>query len=323
MYHAESPLLRSAPAPLYLLSRLVADAGYKVVVTGEGADEVLAGYDIFREGRLREFWLRDPASTVRDQAVSLLYPWLVRSPGAAPAFARQFFGKDLDPDDLALSHRPRWSSTSALKHMLTPDARAAGADPSVSCSPACPPTPTRGTRSPAPSGSSRPPFCRATSWPSQGDRMLMANSVEGRFPFLDRDVVEFAMALPARHKLLGLDEKHILKRAFADVVPDADPRSDRSSRTEPRTRRRSSAAARSRLAGRDRLAGAQCATRASSSRAWSKRSSPSARRTEGVRMSNTDNMRILAVISTQLLHRQFVVDGGGQASRGRRHLPNR
>ena len=59
---------------------------------------------------------------------------------------------------------------------------------------------------------------------SQGDRMLMANSVEGRFPFLDRDVVEFAMALPARHKLLGLDEKHILKRAFADVVPEADSR---------------------------------------------------------------------------------------------------
>ena len=55
---------------------------------------------------------------------------------------------------------------------------------------------------------------------SQGDRMLMANSVEGRFPFLDPDVVEFANALPARHKLFGLDEKYLLKRAFADLVPD-------------------------------------------------------------------------------------------------------
>ena len=50
--------------------------------------------------------------------------------------------------------------------------------------------------------------------------MLMANSVEGRFPFLDRDVVEFANGLPARHKLFGLDEKHLLKRAFADLVPE-------------------------------------------------------------------------------------------------------
>ena len=55
---------------------------------------------------------------------------------------------------------------------------------------------------------------------SQGDRMLMANSVEGRFPFLDRDVVDFANALPARHKLFGLEEKYLLKRAFADLVPD-------------------------------------------------------------------------------------------------------
>src|SRR5699024_4226332 len=54
---------------------------------------------------------------------------------------------------------------------------------------------------------------------SQGDRMLMASSVEGRFPFLDAHVVELAGRLPSRHKLLGLDEKHILKRAFADLLP--------------------------------------------------------------------------------------------------------
>jgi len=54
---------------------------------------------------------------------------------------------------------------------------------------------------------------------SQGDRMLMANSVEGRFPFLDPNVARVAARMPARHKLRGLDEKHVLKRAFADIVP--------------------------------------------------------------------------------------------------------
>jgi asparagine synthase (glutamine-hydrolysing) len=54
---------------------------------------------------------------------------------------------------------------------------------------------------------------------SQGDRMLMANSVEGRFPFLDNAVMEFCNGLPASYKLCGLDEKHILKRAVRDIVP--------------------------------------------------------------------------------------------------------
>ena len=60
--HAERPLLRTAPAPLYLLSRLVREAGIKVVLTGEGADEMFGGYDLFREGKVRRFWGRQPAS---------------------------------------------------------------------------------------------------------------------------------------------------------------------------------------------------------------------------------------------------------------------
>ena len=62
VWHTESPILRSAPAPMFLLSRLVRSSGYKVVVTGEGADEILGGYDIFREGRVRSFWAADPDS---------------------------------------------------------------------------------------------------------------------------------------------------------------------------------------------------------------------------------------------------------------------
>ena len=41
VWHTEQPILRTAPAPLFLLSKLVRDKGYKVVVTGEGADEIL------------------------------------------------------------------------------------------------------------------------------------------------------------------------------------------------------------------------------------------------------------------------------------------
>ena len=47
----------------------------------------------------------------------------------------------------------------------------------------------------------------------------MANSVEGRFPFLDYRVLELASRLPISCKMLGLKEKHLLKRAFADLLP--------------------------------------------------------------------------------------------------------
>ena len=60
--HTERPVLRTAPAPLFLLSRLVREAGIKVVLTGEGADEMFAGYDLFREAKVRRFWARQPQS---------------------------------------------------------------------------------------------------------------------------------------------------------------------------------------------------------------------------------------------------------------------
>ena len=48
----------------------------------------------------------------------------------------------------------------------------------------------------------------------------MAHGVEGRFPFLDHRLVEFAAALPARLKLRVLNEKYLLKRAARSLVPD-------------------------------------------------------------------------------------------------------
>jgi len=55
-----SAILRTSPAPMYLLSELVRQNHYKVVLTGEGADEFLAGYDIFKEAQVRRFWARRP-----------------------------------------------------------------------------------------------------------------------------------------------------------------------------------------------------------------------------------------------------------------------
>jgi asparagine synthase (glutamine-hydrolysing) len=55
---------------------------------------------------------------------------------------------------------------------------------------------------------------------SQGDRMMMGNSVEGRFPYLDHRVIEFANKLSPDLKIKILNEKFILKKTFQDLLPE-------------------------------------------------------------------------------------------------------
>ncbi|MHB1010721.1 MAG: asparagine synthase (glutamine-hydrolyzing) [Propionibacteriaceae bacterium] len=304
VWHAESPILRAAPAPLFLLSKLVRQSGYKVVVTGEGADEVLGGYDIFRESRVREFWARDPESARRGRAVELLYPWMARNPSQAPAFARAFFGMGLDPSDPAMSHRPRWNSTTPLRSMLTGGLRAElDARPLPDLAETMPPD-----------SASWDPLSRAqwlemtTLLPgyilaSQGDRMLMAHSVEGRFPFLDPNVVDFANALPARHKLCGLDEKFLLKYAFADLIPEE-------IRRRPKQPYRAPDAASFFAPGSpdwpDDVLSASALLAAEIFEPRQVAGLAQKARLHGGRLGHTDNMRVLAVLSTQLIHHQFI-----------------
>lgn len=54
---------------------------------------------------------------------------------------------------------------------------------------------------------------------SQGDRMSMAHAVEGRYPYLDREFIEFAARIPRHLKLHGLKDKYILRQAFSSMIP--------------------------------------------------------------------------------------------------------
>ena len=221
--HAECPVLRTAPAPMFLLSELVRSSGYKVVLTGEGADEMLGGYDIFREAKVRAFWARDPASRARPRLLTRLYPWMTeRSPARRLGFAKAFFGKGLDrPDDPWFSHLPRWESGARLMRLLAGSVleEVEDHDPRRELEPFLP-------RS-----------FREWGWlaraqtlevitilsgyilSSQGDRMLMGNSVEGRFPFLDPELMEFAGSLPPGARIRGLEEKFLLKKAMGSLLP--------------------------------------------------------------------------------------------------------
>jgi asparagine synthase (glutamine-hydrolysing) len=214
--HAETPLLRTAPAPMWQLAGLVRESGYKVVLTGEGADEMLGGYDIFKEAKLRRFWARQPTSTMRPHLLKRLYPWMKQMRAQPLSYLRAFF--HVHDSDLAspfFSHLPRWRLTQQLRTMLSGDVRSSLASHD----------PIDELRARLPQSFAQwDPFAQAqylestTLLPgyilsSQGDRMAMGRSIEGRFPFLDVRVMEFAARLHANVKMKVLDEKHVLKRA--------------------------------------------------------------------------------------------------------------
>ena len=220
--HAERPLLRTAATPMFLLSRLVRDRGIKVVLTGEGADELFGGYDLFREARVRRFWSRVPASELRPLLFDRLYPYLDRGPSGRRTMARAFFGKDLHrAAEPGFGHRPRWRATAAVQRLFAPELRQVMAAASVDTDLLEGLPPAFGRWGPLEQDQYLELRTLLAGYllSAQGDRVLMANSVEGRFPFLDTEVVDSAMRLASRHKLRGLEEKVVLKEIARDLVP--------------------------------------------------------------------------------------------------------
>ncbi len=124
IHFTESPLFRTAPVPMMLLSNKVHDEGYKVVLTGEGSDEVFGGYDIFKEARIREFWSRFPGSECRPNLFKRIYPYLELSKIRSTDYLKRAFGHNLTKTDhLLYAFYTRASTTSAVYDFLVDDIR--------------------------------------------------------------------------------------------------------------------------------------------------------------------------------------------------------
>jgi len=222
VWHGEMPLVRTAPAPLFLLSRLVRNSGIRVVLSGEGADELLGGYDIFKEDRIRRFWARRPDSALRPQLLGRIHAFAAMNGAKDSKLWQSFFRRGLtDVDDPFYAHRIRWNNTAWTLRLLAPDVRAA-ADPARMEADILAHLP-EGWRNW--NALSRAQLVEMDSFltpyllASQGDRVAMANSIEVRYPFLDPDVVDFCNALPPRLKMLGLRDKLPLRRIAKDLLP--------------------------------------------------------------------------------------------------------
>jgi asparagine synthase (glutamine-hydrolysing) len=224
VWHTETPMHRTAPVPLMRLSRLVRDAGLKVVLTGEGADEVFGGYDQFKENKIRRFWARSPGSTWRQRLLDRLEGNVPRTGRRTRAFFYAFYGQGLhETNRPGYSHHPRWRNGLSLLPLLA-DGAMASRDPQDWIAK---------VEATVPTGFDRwDPLSQAQYWEirqflagyllsSQGDRVSMANAVEGRYPFLDAQVFELSRRMPPPLKLRVLHEKDILKRTFRSALPAA------------------------------------------------------------------------------------------------------
>jgi len=220
--HCETPVLRSAPAPMFMLSKLTRDHGIKVVLTGEGADEMFGGYDIFKEAKIRRFWAKNPSSGLRPLLLFTLYPYSPVQMRRSGQLLLSFYKKDLlETDHFGYSHLPTWRNTSAIQQYFSQEMKEALADYD----------PVEDLKGLLPREfSSWHPLNQAQYLEiklllagyllcSQGERMTMAHSVEGRYPFLDHNVAQLSCRIDPKLKMQGLKEKYVLKRAYERDLP--------------------------------------------------------------------------------------------------------
>jgi len=220
----EKPLLRTGPVPLYLLSKLARDRKYKVVLTGEGADEVFGGYNIFKEAKLRNFWRKQPDSKCRPMLVERLYPYIFKNPSRTRVFLQQFFSSQ--PEDVYdpfFSHRPRWKNGEKNISFFSDGVREnlSEYDPYNDLIGRLPESFSDYDVFSKTQFLEMDIFLSNYLLSSQGDRVSMGNSLELRLPYLDYRVIEFAAQIPANWKIKVLNEKYILKQTFQETIPES------------------------------------------------------------------------------------------------------
>lgn len=218
IWATERPILRTAPVPMFLLSRLVRSQGYKVVITGEGADEFFLGYDIFKEAKVREYCSHEPRSRLRPLLIHRVYPNLYDGHRADKFVSAFFLRRCLETEDPFYGHRLRWDQARRIRDFRTAETNGAD-DVEVLL------------LSRLPDGFREASPVERTQWTevetllsgyllsSQGDRVSMANSVEGRYVFLDTDVIEFSSRIPLTVRMPGLLEKAVLKKIGEKMLP--------------------------------------------------------------------------------------------------------
>ncbi len=224
IWHLESPQMMPGAIGGLLLSARERAEGVPVVLTGDGADELFGGYDVFRAARVRPWldspWLRPARATLLRAAARAshqplgLGDWMARTSRPAAEVARVYGGvyppwydawRLLDVERAALLSpegrrvRPVEEPPEGFGALVRDDAA---------------------SLNPLDAALALEIETRLPSWILViSDRSAMAHGVEARVPFLDHRVVELATSMPASLKMRGLREKAVLRDAVRDLLP--------------------------------------------------------------------------------------------------------
>lgn len=200
IYHCECPLKETYNTASLALSESVSQQNIKVVLTGEGADEFFAGYVGYRFDKIRQMQPKQVTADTpfEDEARAKLW-------GDKDFFyeKNQYAFRKVKKELYSPQVNENYESIDCLNHFIVNvqrlrnrhiihkrsylDYKLRLADHLVS---------------------------------DHGDRMAMANSVEARYPFLDKDLIECAVSIPPGFKLNEFEEKCILKKMAAGLIPD-------------------------------------------------------------------------------------------------------
>jgi len=223
MAHQEEPVARTTFAALYYLFKACRDQGLKVVLTGEGADELLGGYHWHREEYLPGFALRLPPqlrTVLATRPVSRVLWEARRQAGRVlcgqPLDIQTHYQDLINIGDRETGYGLLSSEVKAALRLVDPD-------------------PVLGFWANWAPAVADEPYLKQVLWIQSRtrlvdyinhhiDRMSMAHSVEARPPFLDHRLWEFCARLPTHLMMDGLPpdqiEKHILRKASRNLVPE-------------------------------------------------------------------------------------------------------
>ncbi len=222
---AETLCVNAHGVAKYLLSRAVRDAGYKVVITGEGSDEILGGYPHFRRDML--LYNREGQD---EAAIAELLQWLDQQNTVSRGLLLP--DGEIGPMDAVkriLGYAPSWIETFSSRQVKMRPLLDAGIQAKYGASEGnygiLDEVDVRGQLAGRDELNQSLYLWSKTAMASYiltmlGDRMEMAHSIEGRVPFLDHKVVETIVRQPVNQKVRGMTEKYVLREAVKDVITD-------------------------------------------------------------------------------------------------------
>lgn len=227
LWHMELPLQFPLALPLSRLSAAAREKGFPVVLTGEGADELMGGYDCFRAEKMRRWLDRPGLRALRAPFYRELYRWL----GSPEGLVEHFLAIQRRPAREVKSafggvYPPWYSVWTAMgferARLLSPDGREVRP---IEVAPEgfselLPPD--LKDLHPLDAGIALELETRLPSWIlTIGDRASMSNAVEARPPLLDHEVVDFLAGLHPSLKIRGFTEKAVLRDAMRGALPES------------------------------------------------------------------------------------------------------